>query len=63
MQMQQDSSITQAASDIQKANIFSATERVKAQQGMVQSDQQHQQKLQQMKQINNAKTVDKKNTK
>ena len=57
MQMQQDSSITQAASDIQKANIFSATERVKAQQGMVQSDQQHQQKLQQMKEIKSTQSA------
>ena len=57
MQMQQDSSITQAASDIQKANIFSATERVKTQQGMVQSDQQHQQKLLQMKEIKSTQSA------
>lgn len=49
MQQEQESMQLKAASQVQMANIFSATERMKSQQAMVQSDQQHQQKMAQTK--------------
>jgi chaperonin GroES len=49
MAHEQEAGQLKAASAAQMANIFSATERMKSQQQMVQSDQQHSQKLQQAK--------------
>lgn len=49
MSHEQEAGQLKAASAAQMANIFSATERMKSQQQMVQSDQQHSQKLQQAK--------------
>lgn len=49
MQHQQQSAQVKAASDIAMANIFAATERAKGQQAVVNSQQQHQQKMQQTK--------------
>ena len=49
MQQKREAGMLEAASGIQMANIFSATERMKSQQQLVQKDQAHQQKLQQTK--------------
>ena len=49
MQHQEQAAMIKSASDIQMANIFSAAERAKAQQGLVQKDQAHQQKMSQQK--------------
>jgi hypothetical protein len=51
MQMQEQSAIVKSASDIQMANIFSAAERAKATQGLVQKQQAHEQKLSQQKEV------------
>lgn len=49
MEMERESTMMKAASDIQMANIFAATERVKGQQQLQQNDQAHQQKMSQEK--------------
>lgn len=49
MQQEQESATVKAASQIQMANIFTATERAKSQQTLVQKDEQHKQNLQQTK--------------
>jgi hypothetical protein len=61
MQQQEESAMIKSASDIQMANIFSATERAKSQQMLVQKDQQHKQTLQQKKE--QAKSSQTKNSK
>ena len=49
MQQEQETAQVKAASQIQMANIFTATERAKSQQTLVQKDEQHKQNLQQTK--------------
>ena len=51
MQQTEQSAMIKSASDIQMANIFSATERAKATQGLVQKQQAHEQKLSQQKEV------------
>lgn len=49
MQMMQEKTMNEAASQIQMANIFASTERMKGQQQLAQKDQAHQQKMAQTK--------------
>ena len=49
MQMQQESTMMKAASEVQMANIFAATERMKGQQQLQQGEQAHEQKMSQEK--------------
>lgn len=51
MQQQEESAMIKSASDIQMANIFSATERAKASQTLVNNQQAHEQKLSQQKEV------------
>jgi len=51
MQAAQESAMIKSASDIQMANIFSATERAKASQTLVNNQQAHQQKMTQQKEV------------
>ena len=51
MQQQEQSAILKSASDIQMANIFSATERTKATQTLVNNQQAHNQKMTQQKEV------------
>jgi hypothetical protein len=51
MQHQEQQAMVKAASDIQMANIFQASERAKAQQTLVNNDQAHKQKLSQQKEV------------
>ena len=49
MQQTAEKSMLEASSQVQLANIFSATERMKSQQALVQRDQEHSQKMAQQK--------------
>lgn len=49
MEMERESTMMKAASEIQMANIFAATERMKGQQQLQQGEQAHQQKMSQEK--------------
>ena len=63
MQHQEESAQVKAASEIQMANIFTAAERMKQSQALVQKDQQHEQKLQQTKESNKLKQSQTSNSK
>jgi chaperonin GroES len=54
MQQQGEQTVVKAASDIAMANVFTATERAKGQQKLVQGQQQHEQKMAQTKELTSA---------
>jgi len=56
MQAQQESAMLKSASDIQMANIFSATERAKSTQTLVNKQEEHKQKLSQQKEVSKSQS-------